>query len=116
MNAIAQNAYRHAGRVSKTPQETEAALLARFSAAMQSARDFSTLAAAVSDNLRLWNALADDLVSPGNALPDALKGQLVWLAEFTRLHSGRVLQGKADAAALIDINNAVMRGLNGKAA
>ncbi|MDO5657475.1 MAG: flagellar biosynthesis regulator FlaF [Paracoccus sp. (in: a-proteobacteria)] len=116
MNAFAQNAYRDAARVSKTPKETEAALLARMNLALQTAAgaDYRTLARAVTDNMRLWNALSDDVVQPENGLPDALKAQIVWLAEFARVQGGRVLHQGGDVTPLIDVNNAVMRGLNGK--
>ena len=49
----------------------------------------------------------------GNALPVALRAQLVCLAEFVRKHTLRVLGGQASIAPLVDINTAIMRGLRG---
>ena len=72
---------------------------------------FTTLAAALYDNRRLWLALASDVAEPGNGLPDLLRARLYYLAEFTTVHSGRVLAGEATVDVLIDINTAVMRGL-----
>lgn len=119
MNAIVQNAYLTAGRVSKTPRETEAELFARVSARLQLAvdcGDFRQIVGAVQDNMGLWNALADDLSDPGNRLPAALRAQLIYLAQFTRIQTNRILDGSGEVAPLIEVNNAVMRGLNGKAA
>jgi flagellar protein FlaF len=76
---------------------------------------FPALAAAVTDNQRLWAALAEDLMGDGNALPVALRAQLIGLAEFVRRHSLAVLSGKASIAPLVDINTSIMRGLRGPA-
>ncbi len=48
-----------------------------------------------------------------NKLPDALRAQLIGLAEFVRKHSLQVLAGKASIVPLIDINTSIMRGLRG---
>jgi flagellar protein FlaF len=71
------------------------------------------LAAAVHDNRRLWTILAADVADPANPLPAALRARLVYLAEFTRVHSGKVLREGASPDPLIEINIAVMRGLSG---
>ncbi|MEE3098607.1 MAG: flagellar biosynthesis regulator FlaF [Pseudomonadota bacterium] len=73
------------------------------------------LAEAVHDNLRLWLTLATDLAADGNGLPDALRANLISLAGFVESHSHKVLNKRADAAALIEINAAVMKGLRGGA-
>ncbi len=49
----------------------------------------------------------------GNKLPDALRAQLIGLAEFVRKHGMQVLAGKASIVPLIDINTSIMRGLRG---
>lgn len=81
----------------------------------QNTGDFPRLAAALHDNRRLWTQLAIDLADEGNALPQTLRAQLFYLAEFTAQHSPRVLAGEADIAALIAINTAIMQGLGGQA-
>lgn len=73
--------------------------------------DFPVLAAAIHENRRLWSRFAAAVADDGNPLPAPLRAQIFYLAEFTELHSRRVLAGDADVAALIDINSAVMRGL-----
>lgn len=69
------------------------------------------LAEAIHQNRLLWSALASDLVHPDNALPAALKGQLLSLSEFVRLHSSKVLSKQDSGEVLIDINTAIMKGL-----
>jgi flagellar protein FlaF len=76
--------------------------------------NFSGLAGAVHDNRRMWTTMAIDVADNNNALPSELRAQLFYLAEFTEHHSHRVLRREADATALIDINTAVLRGLNGR--
>lgn len=77
---------------------------------------FAELAAAIHDNRALWTILASDVASADNALPEPLRAQIFYLAEFTDLHSRKVLRGEADVSVLIEINTAVMRGLSAAAA
>lgn len=76
--------------------------------------DFPALVAALTDNTRLWSALASDVALPGNSLPAALRARLFYLYEFTAKHSRTILDGKASVEVLVDINVAVMRGLRGE--
>ncbi len=120
MHAQARSAYVDAAAPIRTGRGAEYAIFARvthrLSAVDETDRSkFPALAAAVSDNQRLWGALAEDLMTDGNALPMALKAQLISLAEFVRKHTLRVLAGKASIALLVDINTTIMRGLRGEA-
>jgi flagellar biosynthesis activator protein FlaF len=72
---------------------------------------FNELVAVLHDNRTLWTILAADVADPGNGLPQQLRAQIFYLAEFTHLHSSKVLRGDADVDALIDINTAILRGL-----
>ncbi|MFB9148526.1 flagellar biosynthesis regulator FlaF [Roseovarius ramblicola] len=106
-----------------TPRATEYRAFARITHRLKSAtaadggpgggRDMPALAAALHDNRRLWAILAADAADPANRLPPALRARLVYLAEFTRVHSGRVLREGASTEPLIEVNVAVMRGLAG---
>ena len=58
--------------------------------------------------------MAVDVADKGNALPKELRAQIFYLAEFTDHHSQQVIRGKATPTALIDINMAVLKGLNGQ--
>jgi flagellar protein FlaF len=118
--SFARSAYGETDRSGLRPRAAEYRLFARIThrladaarAAAGAAPDhFPRLAAAIADNLRLWNALAVDLARPGNALPEALRARLLSLAIFQVRHSAAVLEGRAAAGALVDINAAIMRGL-----
>jgi flagellar biosynthesis activator protein FlaF len=116
VNAIlqAQSAYAATGTTLRTGRQAEhqvlATVTARLGAALQGGR-FDRIAAALHDNRRLWTRLAADVADPENGLPQRLRAQIFYLAEFTQAHSRRVLRGEADLQALIDVNAAVMRGL-----
>lgn len=120
MNAIeqARQAYAPARSPLRTGRSAEHQVLstvtARLRAAMLEAPlNFPNLVSALHDNRRVWTRLAADVADEGNGLPRDLRAQIFYLAEFTDIHSGRVLRGEADAQALIDINVSVMRGLGG---
>ncbi|MBP7001947.1 flagellar biosynthesis regulator FlaF [Amaricoccus sp.] len=121
LNAHARSGYASAAAPVRSERDTEYAVFARVTHRMSAVDEgdksaFPALAAAVSDNQRLWGVLAEDLLSEGNRLPAALKGQLVGLAEFVRKHTLRVLAGKAPVAPLVEINTTIMRGLRGQTA
>lgn len=101
----------------QTPRATEYRTFARITHRLRSAvamnGNMPALAAAIHDNRRLWTILAADVADPANPLPPALRARIVYLAEFTRVHSGKVLRGGASPDPLIEINIAVMRGLSG---
>lgn len=75
---------------------------------------FSQLAEALHSNRQLWTMLAADVAERGNALPKELRARIFYLAEFTVLHSRKVLNRQEDAAVLVEINMAVMRGLRAR--
>lgn len=120
MNALqqAQTAYASpaaAGRV-RTQQDTEYDALARVSHKLYAAikagkKGFPDLVAALHDNRKLWTILATDVADTSNALPQSLRAQLFYLAEFTQVHTSKVLRKEADAGVLVEINSAVMKGL-----
>lgn len=113
-----QTTYRQDLSPSRSLKSVEYDLLARITQKLkQGMRDrdtnFAGLAQAVLENQQLWTAFALDVGTPGNALPAPLRAQIVYLCEFTLLHSGKVLTKKASADVLVDINLAIMRGLRG---
>ena len=55
--------------------------------------------------------MAVDVANKDNELPEALRAQIFYLAEFTQLHSRKVLRREATVAPLVEINSSVMRGL-----
>lgn len=99
-----------------TPRSVEANLLSQVTNKLKRASavdaSFADLANALHHNRELWILLASDVAGAENELPEMLRAQIFYLAEYTELHSQRVLRGEADATALIDINTSVLRGLN----
>lgn len=122
MNIIeqARQAYAPTQIAIRTDRAIEAQLFGQITAKLrkslvQERVDFPFLVNALHENRRLWATLAASVAAKDNSLPDALRAQIFYLAEFTNQHTSRILQGQADTQALIDINTAVMRGLNGQA-
>lgn len=118
MNAfnMAQTAYSSAAIPIRTHQSTEFDAFAKIThrlgaAAARGKAGFPDLVAALHENRRLWVLLAGEVADQDNELPGPLKAQIFYLAEFSLQHSSKVLDGSADAAVLVDINTAVMRGL-----
>lgn len=66
---------------------------------------------AMHENRTLWNALAVDVASSENELPEDLRARIFYLAEFVTHHTRRVLQEKATAVALLEVNVAILGGL-----
>jgi flagellar protein FlaF len=116
---LAQTAYGAVAAPMRTARGSEYAAFETITARLSRAADpdapMTLRAAALHDNRRLWTTLAVDLASPENALPQALRAQLFYLAEFSLLQSSKALRDPAAIAALIDINHTVMRGLDGQA-
>lgn len=114
-HTLARAAYGRPEAATRTPRAIEYDLLARVThrlcTSMAPGASFASLAQALHENRILWNALAVDVAAEGNGLPADLRARLFYLAEFTEAHSRKVLAGGATAAALIEVNTAVMRGL-----
>jgi flagellar biosynthesis activator protein FlaF len=117
----ARQAYAPTQMAIRTDRAIESQLLSQVTTRLRhtltdKAMNFPALAAAIHDNRRIWTALAASVADHDNDLPVDLRAKLFYLAEFTDHHSAKVLAGTADAQALVDINSAVMRGLNGQVA
>lgn len=116
MATLAHSAYARASSISPSPRETEYRAFARVTRQLSEHVDisqggFPRLAEAIHQNQRLWSMLAEDVADSANGLPDELRAQIVYLADFTRQHSMQVLRDKASPAILVEINTSVMRGL-----
>ncbi len=117
-HALTQNAYGDATRATGTPRNVEYQVFSQITGQLNRAsaegRPFGELAMALHENLRLWTIIVADVTSAENGLPVPLRAQLADLSKFTRSHTQKVLRQEADAAILIEINTAVMRGLRGQ--
>ncbi|AWK88229.1 flagellar biosynthesis regulator FlaF [Azospirillum thermophilum] len=99
------------------PRRIEYRVFLRITLDLEANRDADWRSAALKDalwrNLELWNTLRADLLEEDNALPEDLRAGLVSLSFSVDRHTRRVLRGEADVKLLIDINRAVMQGLQG---
>lgn len=121
MNAHTQAiaAYRAPSDPGKSPRAIEYDLFAEITSRLRSAasakvKNFPKFAEALNDNRKLWSELAFDLAGPDNLLPESLRAQLLGIAQFTLNQTDAILMGNAEAGILIDLNIAIMRGLNGQ--
>ena len=121
MNAIeqARQAYAPTQIAVRTARAVEAQLLTQITTRLRQAsegglRSFSELASVIHDNRRVWTTLAVSVADRDNQLPSDLRASLFYLAEFVERHSAAVLRGDAEINPLIDINSAIIRGLNGQ--
>lgn len=118
--SLAENAYSSSAQCTSTPRGIEYKLFARVTRQLASANtaandQFSQLAQAIYDNERLWTALARDVADEGNKLPADLRSKIFYLFQFTRQQGRKVLKGAASPDILVEINTAMMRGLQGDA-
>ena len=116
---MAKAAYASSGSGARTPRATEYEVFARVTRKLAAAHaagsaGFALVAEAIHDNRRLWVALASDVAEPANSLPQGLRAQIFYLAEFTFHQSRRILAGEGEVDVLIDINTAIMKGLRGR--
>lgn len=111
---MAQRAYANSFQSVATPRSVEFQVMARIThrikKAMQS-RDRRALIEAMHDNRILWNTFAADVAMPKNALPDELRARVLYLAEFTAHHTRKVLRNEDTAVALLEVNAAILGGL-----
>ena len=118
--SLAQTAYAAAATPVRTERGTEYAAFQTVTSRLNKARgdgvSMSERAAALHDNRKLWTILASDLADSENGLPQALRAQLFYLAEFSLLQSRKALDDAKALGALVEINTAVMRGLSGQEA
>ncbi|MGH1412413.1 MAG: flagellar biosynthesis regulator FlaF [Pelagimonas sp.] len=117
--SLALRGYSQNARTTQTPRGTEYELIAKVTHRIKSSaeagpRSYPKLVEALSDNQRLWTTLAVDVADKDNALPQDLRAQIFYLAEFVQQHTGKVLARKGRLAPLLEINAAILRGLGGR--
>ncbi|MGQ9369345.1 flagellar biosynthesis regulator FlaF [Azospirillum sp. ST 5-10] len=99
------------------PRRIEYRVFLRITVALEKHRDADRNSPALKDalwrNLELWSVLRADLLDEANALPDALRAGLVSLSFTVDRETRRILRGEGAPTLLIDINRAVMQGLQG---
>ncbi|WP_353473549.1 flagellar biosynthesis regulator FlaF [Salipiger sp. H15] len=120
-NFMARRAYAHSNASTRTDRAIEYELIARITHRIKSAaeagpRHYPALVAALHDNCKLWTALAVDVADQDNKLPPDLRAQIFYLSQFVQVHTAKVLSRKARLAPLIEVNSAILAGLNARPA
>lgn len=113
---MARTAYSPTSAPVLSPQSVEYEALARVTHHLKKNatgrfEDFPALARAIHHNRRVWTTFASAVADYNNALPADLRARILYLAEFTLLHSQKVLAREESPDPLIDINTAIMKGL-----
>ncbi|MEH6545064.1 MAG: flagellar biosynthesis regulator FlaF [Sneathiella sp.] len=111
-------AYQKVNQNTEDPKQTEYRAFALFTRAMEAVgeQDHVGRVKAVANNRQLWLTLQRDLSSDDNALPLALKGQLLSIALWVGRYSSQAMRGEAELAPLITVNKQIMEGLKPTAA
>ncbi len=124
--AMSISAYKRTIRESESPRQIEARVFARVTGALQQHSEAWTanseksarlavlsggLREAVAQNQKLWGQLRDDLASSRNALPEALRANLLSISLWVDRTSNTVLGGGPGLPALIDVNQNILAGL-----
>lgn len=123
MNASlrAHRAYAAGATPVRTPKSIEYDAVAHVTRKLRNAQamgdsGFPALAAALEQNRKLWQIFAMEVASGDNGLPQTLRAQIFYLAEFTFAHTRKVLARTEPVTDLIDVNTAILRGLKPKGA
>lgn len=121
MQSLAFKAYGEVTQRTAGEKDLEIALFQQITNELRNVSDADTVqptdwAEAIHRNQQLWTTIAIDLLNPGNALPEEMKRSLLYLAEFVRQNSMKILSGSGDIADLIEINQSIMMGLSGASA
>ncbi len=120
-STLARNAYHESARTTASPRAVERQLLSKLTTAVVVAQknredDPAAFARALGKNLEFWTVVATDVASDTNQLPVELRSQLFYLFEFTRHYTRKLMaddEKALDAEPLIDINQNIIRGLQG---
>ncbi|WP_342077338.1 flagellar biosynthesis regulator FlaF [Yoonia sp. SS1-5] len=121
MNVIeqARQAYAPTQVSVRSERSIEAQLISQITARLRktsqgAGASYPQMVTALHENRRMWITMAASVADKDNSLPQELRAQLFYLAEFTEHHTRNVIRGTADVGPLIEINTAVIRGLNGR--
>lgn len=112
------NGYLAATRHTGMPRDIEYQAFCKVTGAINKAAqdplDFPSLAAALNENVSLWQVIALDVLDNDNGLTVELRAQLFYLFEFTQVQTKKILRGDATVDAIVDINTSIIRGLRQK--
>lgn len=120
--AYASNAaaYKQTLQETESPREMERRVFSQVTRALQDAEAArlpvqldENAQEALERNQQLWGALMFDVADQENGLPQALRAQIISLALFVDNYTGEVLAGRKPVRLLIELNQMIIRGLQG---
>ena len=121
MSAVnqAKDCYRRNTLPIKSHRAIEYEAIARISHRMRSSEinkknSYPEFVDALSENKKLWTTLVASVASKDNKLPQDLRARLLWLGEFVFQEVDKILKTGGNVDVLIDINSAILQGLNTK--
>jgi flagellar protein FlaF len=103
----------------KSDQDTEYEIVLRITRQLKDGFDkrhenFSEFMSSLHRNRELWSTFSVDVLSDGNKLSPDLKAGILYLSEFIRTYSSRVIREELSIDPLIEVNLSVLRGLSNK--
>ena len=109
-------AYQSAAQQAEDPRSVEYRLFAEVTRSLLAASQLPTTEiggrmTALDWNRRLWSVLATDCAQPGNALPDGVRANVISLGMWVNRHTTAVMAGSETFDPLIEVNRAMMQGL-----
>ncbi len=109
----AENSYFRNNPIISNHPRSEQAVIARVNEELkESAKNkderYAIFAQALDRNRKLWIAIASDVADSGNLLPEKLRAQLFYLAEFVIQHTTKVLKGTESEEILLEINQYIL--------
>ena len=111
-------AYQRAATQADSARELEYRAFGQVTAGLMKAKEGAASPAekveALDANRRLWTVLSADCSVPENALPLALRAQIISLALWVSRYSSQVLRDGAELDPLIDVNRTMMEGLTAR--
>lgn len=93
------------------PRDVEAAAFVFVNRALESAEDDRARITALGRNQKLWSLLLKDLALSSNALPPALKDDLVRLGSWAMRYSLNAIGEGLPVQPLLDVNRDMIEGL-----
>jgi len=106
--------YAAAQDAASSPREIELRAFRYVNGLLAAAAELPGRATALHKTHQLWSLLMADLLSPGNALPADLRGNLVSLGLWAQREAAARLDDDRPLAPLIELHRDMIAGLEGQ--
>jgi flagellar biosynthesis activator protein FlaF len=107
--------YQRVRQMAETPRDTERRLIAQITAEMAAAWDSGVrggaLMPALHRNREMWSTFGAACGAVGNALPDAVRAQIISIGLWVDRFTSEVVAGRESIDALLGVNRDLLDGL-----